>query len=177
MTITLSTLQSLVATHLLDLQPALSPIRSHEYRIIIFAIYSHMRSLIAASGLSYPDKEGIWNNQYIQILDTYTRTHTTHTHTFIHTCTYTHFFSISISLCGHTRKWLISWASREGFAFVWLARSDKTSIVFDSILVFQPRKKIREKAFQFRFHLLFLFWLFQKWRHAYFEHLSQPIKC
>ena len=70
MTITLSTLQSLVATHLLDLQPALSPIRSHEYRIIIFAIYSHMRSLIAASGLSYPDKEGIWNNQYIQILDT-----------------------------------------------------------------------------------------------------------
>ena len=70
MTITLTTLESLVATHLDKLQPAHSPQHSHEYRIIIFAIYSHMRSLIAASGLNFPEKEGIWNHQYVKILET-----------------------------------------------------------------------------------------------------------
>ena len=70
MTITLTALQSLVATHLDKLQPAHSPQHLHEYSIIVFAIYSHLRYLIATSGLNYPEKEGIWNHQYIQILET-----------------------------------------------------------------------------------------------------------
>ena len=70
MTITLIALQELVANDLHELQPAHSPQRSHEYRIIIFAIYSHMRSLMAASNLHFPEKEGIWNHQFIQILET-----------------------------------------------------------------------------------------------------------
>jgi hypothetical protein len=66
----LNSLQELVTTHLIELHPPHSARHSHEYRTLIFAIYSHMRSLLAASGLSFPDREQGWDHQFIQIIET-----------------------------------------------------------------------------------------------------------
>ena len=67
---TLTFLQELVTTHLLDLHPPHSSRDSHQYRLLIFVIYSHMRSLLNATGSHFPAQEPGWDQQFIQIIET-----------------------------------------------------------------------------------------------------------
>ena len=70
MTQCLNSLQELVSHHLIELHPPHSIRDSLHYRILIYAVYSHMRSLLTASGQSFPEREPHWNHQFVQIIDT-----------------------------------------------------------------------------------------------------------